>query len=101
MIGELLAGAAAMPILDRARLIVQLTAKAVGGHLLIEKIEALEGQRGSADSPGVPAHLVPVPVEDLRLCSLALLPPNQVRIGSRDYPAAGRIFKWLQGQIVR
>ena len=54
------------------------------------------------DSPGIPAEMMVAPRTDLMDCRLDLGPgPHQghVTVWARDYAGAGRIFKWLQGEV--
>jgi hypothetical protein len=58
------------------------------------------------DSPGVPPEQVPAPRTDLMDCTLQLWPPDPtmraggITVIGRDYAANGRMFKWLQGQVI-
>jgi hypothetical protein len=52
----------------------------------------------SADTPGVPPMQVPRPDEDLAATQIAL-GGGAITMAPADYAAAGRIFKWLLGQI--
>lgn len=54
----------------------------------------------SEDTPGIPADQVPVPRIDLKDCSIRIEAPGLITIRARDYAGAGRIFKWLQGQLM-
>jgi hypothetical protein len=60
----------------------------------------------SLDTPGVPPRDVPRPDADLAVCSLWLDPDwahqdegATVTVVAADYAAAGRVFKWLMGQM--
>jgi hypothetical protein len=61
---------------------------------------------GSADTPGLPPWMVPVPYEDLTQVSIMLNPCTSkeeqatIVINAANYAAAGRVFKWLMGQVI-
>lgn len=53
----------------------------------------------SPDTPGVPPVDVPRPDGDLEACSLTLSGNGIITVDAASYDAAGRVFKWLMGQM--